>query len=47
LSGDPSEEFFADGMTDQLTTDLAKMRSLRVISRTSVMQYQRRKEEPA
>ena len=39
LSGDPSEEFFADGMTDQLTTDLAKMGSLRVISRTSVMQY--------
>jgi TolB-like protein/DNA-binding winged helix-turn-helix (wHTH) protein/Tfp pilus assembly protein PilF len=39
LSGDPSEEFFADGMTDQLITDLAKVRSLRVISRTSVMQY--------
>ena len=39
LSGDPSEEFFADGMTDQLITDLAKVQSLRVISRTSVMQY--------
>ena len=39
LSGDPSEEFFADGMTDQLMTDLAKVHSLRVISRTSVMQY--------
>ena len=39
LSGDPSEEFFADGMTDQLITDLAKVSSLRVISRTSVMQY--------
>ena len=39
LSGDPSEEFFADGMTDQLTTDLAKFGSLRVISRTSVMHY--------
>ena len=39
LSGDPSEEFFADGMTDQLITDLAKVGSLRVISRTSVMQY--------
>ena len=39
LSGDPSEEFFADGMTDQLITDLAKVHSLRVISRTSVMQY--------
>ncbi len=39
LSGDPSEEFFADGMTDQLITDLAKVDSLRVISRTSVMRY--------
>jgi TolB-like protein/DNA-binding winged helix-turn-helix (wHTH) protein len=39
LSGDPSQEFFADGMTDQLITDLAKVSSLRVISRTSVMQY--------
>jgi TolB-like protein/DNA-binding winged helix-turn-helix (wHTH) protein/Tfp pilus assembly protein PilF len=39
LSGDPSEEFFVDGMTDQLITDLAKLGSLRVISRTSVMQY--------
>jgi TolB-like protein/DNA-binding winged helix-turn-helix (wHTH) protein/Tfp pilus assembly protein PilF len=39
LSGDSSQEFFADGMTDQLITDLAKVSSLRVISRTSVMQY--------
>jgi TolB-like protein len=39
LSGDPLEEFFADGMTDQLITNLAKVGSLRVISRTSVMQY--------
>src|SRR5579863_2566857 len=39
LSGDPSEEFFADGMTDQLITDLAEVGSLRVISRTSVMTY--------
>lgn len=39
LSGDPSEEFFADGMTDQLITDLAQVGSLRVISRTSVLQY--------
>jgi TolB-like protein/DNA-binding winged helix-turn-helix (wHTH) protein/Tfp pilus assembly protein PilF len=39
LSGDPSQEFFADGMTDQLITDLAKVGSLRVISRTSVMRY--------
>lgn len=39
LSGDPAEDFFADGMTDQLITDLAKVSSLRVISRTSVLQY--------
>lgn len=40
LSGDPSQEYIADGMTDQLITDLGKLPSLRVISRTSVMQYQ-------
>src|SRR5467141_3939223 len=39
LSGDPSQEFFADGMTDELITDLAKVSALRVISRTSVMRY--------
>lgn len=44
LSGDPSEEFFADGMTDQLITDLAKVGSLRVISRTSVLQYKKTKK---
>jgi TolB-like protein/DNA-binding winged helix-turn-helix (wHTH) protein len=41
LSGDPSQEYFADGMTDELTTMLAKNSSLRVVSRTSVMQYKR------
>lgn len=39
LSGDASEDFFVDGMTDQLITDLAKVGSLRVVSRTSVMRY--------
>ena len=39
LSGDPSQEYFADGMTDALITDLAKIGALRVISRASVMQY--------
>ena len=39
LSGDPEQEYFADGMTDALITDLAKMGSLRITSRTSVMRY--------
>src|SRR5258706_230635 len=39
LSGDPSQDYFADGMTDELITMLAKNRSLRVVSRTSTMQY--------
>jgi serine/threonine-protein kinase len=39
LSGDAAQEFFADGMTDVLIADLAQISSLRVISRTSVMQF--------
>lgn len=38
-SGDPSQDYFVDGMTDELITDLAKISALRVISRTSVMRY--------
>lgn len=39
LSGDPSQDYYADGMTDELTTALARNRSLRVVSRTSAMQF--------
>jgi len=39
LSNNPAEDYFADGMTDELTTDLAQFRSMRVISRTSAMHY--------
>ncbi|MFZ0887760.1 MAG: hypothetical protein WA005_04850, partial [Candidatus Binataceae bacterium] len=39
FSGDPAQEYFADGMTDELTTDLASISALRVISRGSVMQF--------
>jgi serine/threonine-protein kinase len=39
LSGDPDQEYFADGMTEELITNLAKIGALKVISRTSMMQY--------
>jgi hypothetical protein len=39
LSGDPGQEYFADGMTDEVITMLAKNSTLRITSRTSVMQY--------
>ena len=39
LSGDTAQDYFADGMTDQLITDLAQISALRVISRTSAMAY--------
>ena len=39
LSHDPEQEYFADGMTDDLITELAKISALRVISRRSVMHY--------
>jgi eukaryotic-like serine/threonine-protein kinase len=41
LSGDVSQDYFSDGMTDALITELSHIRKLRVISRTSVMQYKR------
>ena len=39
LSGDSSKEYFADGFTDELTTDIAERTKIRVVSRTSVMRY--------
>lgn len=44
MSGDPKQDYFADGMTDELTTDLAKIGSLKVISRTSAMHYRGARE---
>jgi TolB-like protein/DNA-binding winged helix-turn-helix (wHTH) protein len=41
LSNDPNEEYFADGMTDALITDLAQIGSLKIISRTSTMRYKK------
>jgi len=39
LSNDPNQEYFVDGMTDALITDLAQIRELKVVSKTSIMQY--------
>jgi TolB-like protein len=39
LTGDPSQEYFADGMTEELISRLSTIRGLRVVSRTSVMQF--------
>jgi TolB-like protein len=39
LSNDPNQEYFVDGMTDELITDLAQIRELKVVSKTSIMQY--------
>jgi TolB-like protein/lipoprotein NlpI len=42
LTGDPGQEYFADGITDELIGQLGRISALRVISRTSVMQYKRK-----
>jgi adenylate cyclase len=47
LSGDQDQEYFADGITEALITELAKIGSLRVVSRTSVMRYKGRTEPVA
>jgi TolB-like protein/DNA-binding winged helix-turn-helix (wHTH) protein/Flp pilus assembly protein TadD len=45
LSGDPSQDYFADGMTEALISDVAQIKSLRVISRTSSMHYKGTQEK--
>jgi eukaryotic-like serine/threonine-protein kinase len=44
LSGDPQQEYFVDGMTDQIISNLARLGHLRVISRTSAMSYKATKK---
>jgi serine/threonine protein kinase/tetratricopeptide (TPR) repeat protein len=46
-SGDSSQDYFAEGMTDELTTDLARISQLRVISRGSAMQFKGENRPPA
>lgn len=41
LSGDPSQDYFSDGITDELITELSSLKDLKVISRTSVMRYKK------
>jgi eukaryotic-like serine/threonine-protein kinase len=45
LSGDPAQDYFADGMTEELITRLSKLGNLRVTSRTSIMGYKQTKEK--
>jgi TolB-like protein/Tfp pilus assembly protein PilF/predicted Ser/Thr protein kinase len=45
-SGDPGQDYFAEGMTDELTADLARISQLRVISRGSAMQFKGDKRPP-
>ena len=41
MSSDPDQEYFSDGLTEDIITQLAKIRSIKVISRTSVIQYKK------
>lgn len=45
LSADPSQEFFSDGMTDALITDLAQISAIKVVSRTSALRYKNTREQ--
>ena len=44
LSGDPAQDYFADGMTDELITTLGQLGGVKVISRTSAMQFKGSKQ---
>jgi TolB-like protein/Tfp pilus assembly protein PilF len=44
LSGDPQQDYFADGITEALITELGRIRTLRVVSRSSVMVYKGRRK---
>ena len=44
LSGNPDQEYFSDGMTEALITELSRIKALKVISRTSVMRFKNTKE---
>jgi TolB-like protein/tetratricopeptide (TPR) repeat protein len=46
LSGDAKQEYFADGMTEELISKLARIESLRIISRSSVMAYKGKQKSP-
>jgi len=46
LSGDTEQEYFADGMTEELINELSRIGSLKVVSRTSVMQYKGERKKP-
>ena len=46
LSGDPQQEYFADAMTEELIGELSRISAVKVISRTSVMQYKGEKKKP-
>ena len=47
LSGDPQQEYFDDGMTEELITELSRIGSLKIISQTSVRRHKGGKEKAA
>lgn len=45
MSSDPEQEYFSDGLTEELITDLSRLRDMRVVSRTTSMQYKGTKKD--